>query len=58
MKKDNLQTFLNELAELSRKHDIYIGGCGCCGSPVLYDSKDQSVAESLGYSDKEYTVQE
>ena len=24
-----------DLTELSRKHGITIGGCGCCGSPWL-----------------------
>lgn len=36
--KDNetrKQQFLAELTELTRKHGISIGGCGCCGSPWL-----------------------
>jgi hypothetical protein len=28
--------FLQELSELSRRYGITIGGCGCCGSPMLY----------------------
>ena len=27
--------FLAELTELTRKHRIVIGGCGCCGSPFV-----------------------
>ena len=27
--------FLLELTELSRKYQLTIGGCGCCGSPFL-----------------------
>ena len=27
--------FLKELAELTIKHGVSIGGCGCCGSPGL-----------------------
>jgi hypothetical protein len=27
--------FLRDLAELTRKHGIAIGGCGCCDSPFL-----------------------
>lgn len=36
MKEDILQLFLEELAELTQKHKIVIGGCGHCGSPFLY----------------------
>jgi hypothetical protein len=31
----NINEFLVELAELSKKYGIVIGGCGCCGSPHL-----------------------
>ena len=31
--------FLAELTELSRRHGIVIGGCGCCGSPFLEDDE-------------------
>lgn len=27
--------FLLELTELTKKHGIAIGGCGCCGSPWI-----------------------
>lgn len=30
-----LSSFLQELSQLSVKYDLYIGGCGCCGSPHL-----------------------
>ena len=32
---DELEQFLAELSTLSRKYKIYIGGCGCCGSPWI-----------------------
>ena len=31
------QAFLDELTLLTKKHGIVIAGCGCCGSPFLYD---------------------
>jgi len=31
--QDELNAFLADLSELTRKHGIRIGGCGCCGSP-------------------------
>lgn len=40
--------FLLELRELSRKHGIAIGGCGCCGSPWLDMGADVS-DERAGY---------
>ena len=30
-----LESFLAELTALSEKHNLYIGGCGCCGSPWI-----------------------
>ena len=30
-----LAAFLTDLAALTEKHGIEIGGCGCCGSPWL-----------------------
>ena len=30
-----LNNFLIELTELTKKYDICIGGCGCCSSPYL-----------------------
>lgn len=32
-----LPLFLEELTALSKKYGFYIGGCGCCGSPSLFD---------------------
>jgi len=31
------EKFLNEYEELCRKHNLSIGGCGCCDSPYLDD---------------------
>lgn len=33
MSQDELDAFLADLSELTRKHGIRIHGCGCCGSP-------------------------
>lgn len=35
MTDERQAAFLAELTELSRRHRIAIGGCGCCGSPWL-----------------------
>lgn len=32
---DGKEYFLKDLAELSKKHGIFIEGCGCCNSPYL-----------------------
>ena len=31
------EEFLSELGALSRKHGIWVSGCGCCGSPFLVE---------------------
>lgn len=35
------KAFLEELTALTRKHRIAIGGCGCCGSPSLYEISEK-----------------
>lgn len=37
---ENMKAFLVELSELSRKHGITIGGCGCCDSPYVGGEKN------------------
>lgn len=44
--------FLSDLTELSRKHGIAIGGCGCCGSPWLYDD------EGCDFGEMAYVISE
>jgi len=33
--------FLKKLTELTRKTGIGISGCGCCGSPYLFEIRDK-----------------
>ncbi len=32
---EKIKAFLKDLTELSIKHNLVIGGCGCCGSPFI-----------------------
>jgi len=48
----SLDDFLKELTELSRKHKIYINGCGCCGSPYLTSPNWQYPVDDLVYLGK------
>lgn len=42
--------FILELTTLSQKYQIYIKGCGCCGSPWLYDDKEkENIGDNLSY---------
>lgn len=47
MSLTNEQRFLRELGKLSKKYDLYVGGCGCFGSPFLADSTGQVVVEDV-----------
>lgn len=38
-----LQAFLGELYALSLKYDLWIGGCGCCSSPFLSETREDDV---------------
>ena len=37
--KETIARFLADLAQLTAKHRIRIGGCGCLGSPYLAPTK-------------------
>ena len=44
VREETIEAFLRDLTELTRKHRVTIAGCGCCGSPFLYEISDQQVA--------------
>ena len=37
----DLAAFLSDLAKLTEKHGIKIGGCGCCGSPWVKKNEER-----------------
>lgn len=48
----DLDGFLRELGGLSTRYGLYIGGCGCCGSPMIMSNTDPvDLAEGLTASD-------
>lgn len=47
-KAARLLDFILELRQLTLKHGVAIGGCGCCGSPWLDENADVS-DERAGY---------
>ena len=52
-----MEEFLKELAELTRKHNICIGGCGCDGSPFLFNVHEgKIISENLEYMGSNYTI--
>lgn len=51
-----IRMFLQELTALSDKYEIYIEGCGCCGSPWLNDLKSEKNYDNLTYGQDGYKV--
>lgn len=45
------ERFLRELTKLSEKHGMYIGGCGCMGSPFVSDARGRVILTSLEFSE-------
>jgi hypothetical protein len=49
---DKINNFLEELTQLSLKHNIIIGGCGCCNSPYLKDTINGEFIEGKHHTDR------
>lgn len=47
-----IRMFLQELSALSKKYDIYIDGCGCCGSPWIEDKLTGKEYDFLTYKNQ------
>ena len=52
---ERLENFLKELAELTKKYNIAIRGCGCCGSPYIDDFENGFDGDNLRF-DKEKQI--
>ncbi len=47
---DNEKQFILALRELSLKHRVVVGGCGCCGSPWVVEIKEEAAVPEAGYA--------
>lgn len=57
-KEEKLEAFLKDLTALSEAYDLWIGGCGCCGSPYIMTGDGKVIAEYLAVdSDDTYYIQ-
>ena len=54
---ERLEFFLKGLAELTKKYNIEIRGCGCCGSPYINDFQEEFDGDNLCF-DKEKQIYE
>jgi hypothetical protein len=54
LEKNKIGMFLDELTELSKKYQLFIGACGCCDSPFLLNTPEQTkiVLDDLEFSQK------
>lgn len=52
------QRFLRDLSKLSEKYELYIGGCGCMGSPYIFDLKSKVVLVELNHTEWEYRARD
>ena len=51
---NRLEEFLKELSELTKKYELKIGGCGCCGSPWIVDLNGRGCCgDGLRYKSEE-----
>ena len=51
---NELKDFLDELFQLTQKYGFAIGGCGCCGSPYVYDiTTGDGLLDDLTYNEQQ-----
>jgi len=48
-REEREREFMTGLTELTRRTGIVIGGCGCCGSPALDETKQLDPQAGYGY---------
>lgn len=51
-----LRAFLKDLSKISEKWGMYVQGCGCCGSPWIFDELADKNHDNLLYTDNGYIV--
>ena len=51
-----LRAFLKDLSKISEKWGMYVQGCGCCGSPWIFDERAHKNHDNLLYTDNGYIV--
>lgn len=52
MSNNNELAFIIELEALSRKYNLIISGCGCCGSPFIEELEDKELQLEAGYANQ------
>ncbi len=51
-----LRQFVDELEELSKKHNVAVDGCGCCGSPYVLRKSGKFMRYGQVAEDTDYPV--
>jgi hypothetical protein len=46
---DNIDAFLTELEQLTRKHKLKISACGCCESPWVLELEEKEMGKKYAY---------
>ena len=49
---EDVLKFLKEYQELCQKYKMGLRGCGCCGSPYLWNSDRDIDLEDINYDEK------
>jgi hypothetical protein len=54
MKPEDIKSLLHDLQAICAKHQVSLGGCGCCDSPFIKDAQGEVILGCVNVGPEEF----